>query len=151
MLPTAHVATALAVNRLAGFRAGNAPAILGALVPDMIDKTLSWVLRITPTARHIAHTPLSVGVLSLGASKLMGARWGRAFATAYTVHLLGDLWHGGRIPWLLPFKRYDWRAKPWHVDFSPDLLVLEALGAAAIVVLLRLPDPTDEGPATLSS
>lgn len=150
MLPTAHIATALAVNRMAGFRSGDAPAILGALVPDAIDKTLSWVLRVTPVARHIAHTPLAVGVLSLGASAVLGRPWARAFATAYIVHLLGDLWHGGKVPWLLPFKRYDWRAKPWHVDFTLDLILLEALGAAAIVLLLRLPPPADDAAATLS-
>ena len=145
MLPTAHLASALLVGRLARFGAGDSPAIAGALVPDVIDKTLCWVLGVTPVARHIAHTPLAVGVLTLGASAVMGRRWARAFGLAYAVHLVGDLWHDGHIPWLLPFKRYDLSGQRWHVDFTPDLIVLEALGAVVIALLLR--SPADRGPA----
>ena len=139
VLPTAHVASALLVGRLARFGVGDSPAIAGALVPDAIDKTLSWVLGVTPVARHIGHTPLAVGALTLGASAIMGGRWARAFGVAYAVHLVGDLWHDGHIPWLLPFKRYDQRGQRWHVEFTPDMLILEALGALIIALLLRSP------------
>jgi hypothetical protein len=139
MLPAAHVASALLATRLGRFGAGDGPALAGALVPDVIDKTLSWVLGVTPVARHIGHTPLAVGALSLAASRLMGGRWARAFGAAYAVHLMGDLSHDGHIPWLLPFKRYDKRAERWHMEVTPDLVILEALGALVIALLLRAP------------
>jgi hypothetical protein len=139
MLPTAHIASALLFNRLSRLDKGMGPAVLGSLVPDGIDKTLAWVLRLTPAARHIAHTPLAAILLSAGASTVLGRRWGTAFGAAYLVHLVGDLWHHGHVPWLMPFKRYDVRGEPWHVELSPPALMLEALGAAVIVLLARTP------------
>lgn len=139
MLPTAHIASALLCNRLLGLNAGVSTAVLGSLVPDAIDKTLAWVLRLTPSARHAGHTPLAAMLLSLGASAILGRRRGVSFGAAYLVHLVGDLWHGGHVPWLMPFKKYDAQSPRWRADLSPEALLLEAIGAAIIVVLARPP------------
>ena len=142
MLPTAHIASALLFNRVTGLDRGMSPAVLGALVPDAIDKTLAWVIQAVPAARHIAHTPLAAVLLSAGASAVLGRRWATAFGAAYLVHLVGDLWHRGHVPWLMPFKHYDVRGEPWHVELSTDALLLEAAGAATIALLAGRADDT---------
>lgn len=139
MLPTAHIASALLASRLLGLERARAAAILGALVPDMIDKTLAWVLGAVPTARHIGHTPLVAGALAAALRALSGRARASAFVIAYLAHLLGDLWDGGHIPWLMPLRRYDRQGDRWDVHLTPQLLLLEALGALVIVALSRAP------------
>ena len=139
MLPIAHIASALVVNRVAGLGSGMAPAVAGALLPDAIDKTLAWVLGIVPVARHVGHTPVAVAAFGLAGSALIGKRWGAAFASAYATHLVCDLWQHGHVPWLMPFKRYHVRGERWSVGFDRSTLLLEAIGLAAIVVLARQP------------
>lgn len=133
MLPTAHIASALLANRLAGLGDDAAPAVLGALVPDLIDKTLSWVLGVVPASRHIGHTPLAVAVASIGVAAFVGRRRAAAFGLAYLVHLLGDLWEHGHVPWLMPFKRYDQAGERWQVQVSAGSAALEVLGFAYLL------------------
>jgi hypothetical protein len=120
-------------NRFAGIDRSPAPSVAGALLPDVIDKTLSWVLGVAPSARYIGHTLVMAGALSAGAAGLFGRRPALAFCGAYVVHLLGDLWDEGHVPWFMPFRRYDHRGKRW--DISPSLadLALEGLGAAYLL------------------
>ena len=139
MLPIAHIASALVVNRVAGLSTGMAPAVAGALLPDAIDKTLAWVLGVVPAARHAGHTPLAVAAFGLAGSALIGKRWGAAFASAYATHLVGDLWQHGHVPWLMPFKRYHVRSERWSVGLDRSTLLLEAIGLAAIALLARQP------------
>ncbi len=139
MLPTAHVASALVFNRLTGLDRGWAPAVLGALAPDAIDKTLAWVFGVVPSGRHIGHTPFMAGLLALGTAVALDQSRGRAFGAAYLVHLVGDLWHLGHVPWLMPFRAYDKQSQRWRVDLSSEALLLETIGAAAIVLLSRRP------------
>ncbi len=140
MLPTGHIASALIINRLTGIDAGAAPAVLGALVPDAIDKTLAWVLNVVPAGRHIGHTPFAAAVLSAVAAMFFGRRKGLAFGAAYLSHLVGDRWDDGHVPWLMPLKRYDQEGERWSVKVGADLVALELIGAVIIVVLLRAPD-----------
>jgi hypothetical protein len=137
MYPIAHFASALLANRFAGIDRSPPPSLGGALVPDAIDKTLSWVLDLTPTARHIGHTPLMAAALSTLTGRLFGRKAGSAFALAYGVHLVGDLWDGGHVPWLMPFRRYPQRGKRWDFDISKADLALEALGAAYLLFVAR--------------
>jgi hypothetical protein len=137
MYPIAHFATALFANRLAGIDRSPPPSLGGALVPDAIDKTLSWVLGLTPTARHIGHTPLLGAALSTLTGRLFGREAGMAFGLAYFVHLLGDLWDGGHVPWLMPFKQYPQEGKRWDFDISKADMALELLGAAYLVYVAR--------------
>lgn len=139
MLPIGHIASTLLVSRLVRRDHELAPALLGALVPDAIDKTLAWVLQIVPSARHIGHTPLAAGALSTLAAALFGRRKATAFGVAYLVHLVGDRWGGGHVPWLMPFRKYDKRGAPWKVPLTLDLVLLELAGAGLIVLLLRTP------------
>ena len=142
MLPLAHIASALLANRLAAIDRGPGPSLAGALLPDAIDKSLAWVLGVTPSARYLGHTPLAAAALSAGAGRLFGRRAGLAFGLAYCVHLLGDLWDEGHIPWLLPFKRYEHQSGRWDVHLSAGDLALEALGAAYLYLTYR---PKDDG------
>lgn len=141
MLPLAHVASALLATRLVGAVAdiddGPAPAVLGALLPDAIDKSLAWVLRIAPAARYIGHTPIAVATAGIAGTKLLGGRWGGAFAVAYSTHLVGDLWQHGHIPWLMPFKHYDEEGEPWSVRLDIATVALEVIGAAIIAAYAR--------------
>ena len=134
MLLTGHIATALIVNRLAGVDEGAAPAVLGALVPDAIDKTLAWVLNVVPAGRHIGHTPFAAVVLSTVAAALFGRRKALAFGAAYLSHLVGDRWDDGHVPWLMPLKRYDEEGERWSVKVGPDLVLFELIGAVIIVL-----------------
>ena len=124
---------------MAGLDTGLAPAVAGALLPDVIDKTLAWVLGVVPAARHAGHTPVAVAVFGLTGSALIGKRWGAAFASAYATHLVGDLWQHGHVPWLMPFKRYHVYGERWSVGLDRSTLLLEAIGLAAIVLLARRP------------
>ena len=146
MYPIAHFASALFANRFAGIDRSPPPSLGGALVPDAIDKTLSWVLHLTPTARHIGHTPLMAGALSTLTGRLFGRQAGTAFALAYAVHLVGDLWDGGHVPWLMPFKRYPQEGKRWDFDISKADLALEAVGAAYLFFVARSALRADEPP-----
>ncbi len=141
MLPLAHIASALVANKLAGVMAdvddGPAPAVLGALLPDAIDKSLAWVFRVAPVARYAGHTLIAVAAAGIAGAALKDGRWGRALAVAYGVHLLGDLWQHGHVPWLMPFKRYEEESEPWAVRLDKATLVLEVVGAAVIAVYAR--------------
>ena len=144
MLPLGHIASALIVNRLARVDAGVAPAVLGALVPDAIDKTLAWVLHVVPTGRHIGHTLFAAAVFSAVGAALFGREKGLAFGVAYISHLVGDRWHDGHVPWLMPLKRYDrereaWRER-WSIKLGAEVVLLELIGAVIIALLLRAPD-----------
>jgi len=134
VLPLAHIASALVATRLAGVLAdvddGPAPAVLGALLPDAIDKSLAWVLDVAPAARYAGHTPIAVATAGVAGAALMGGRWGRSLAVAYGVHLLGDLWQHGHVPWLMPFKHYE-------EELDAATLALEAIGAAVIAAYAR--------------
>ncbi len=76
MLPTAHVASALLAQKLSGTAADGRTAVAGGLLPDLIDKTLAWVLRITPSGRHVGHTLLAAVLVSLGVAAIWGRRPG---------------------------------------------------------------------------
>jgi hypothetical protein len=63
----------------------------GAVLPDLIDKTLSWGLGVFPTGYAIGHSvfvAVPVGLLLLAA--YWSARTG-AFVAGYWSHLLGDI------------------------------------------------------------
>ncbi len=137
MLPIAHTASALLANRLTGLDRGLGPALAGALVPDAIDKGLSWVLGVTPSGRHVAHTPLAALTLSAAAWAVVGRKKAAAIATAYLSHLVCDLWDDGHVPWLMPFKRYEERGDRWEVNVTPGDVVLEGMGLAYLIVTLR--------------
>ncbi len=112
-----------------------AATVAGALLPDVIDKSLVWVLRITRSTHHVGHTPLAALVCSVLAAPVFGRRRAAVFGTSYLVHLAGDELHHGRVPWLMPLssgkrRRHEEHHSLWFVALeAPALLVLGAVYA----------------------
>ncbi len=104
MFPASHAASAVVVNRALLGEHLLVPSVIGALLPDAIDKTLAWVLKVTDSTHHIAHTPLAALGFTILARQCLGDRWSKAFGTAYFAHLVGDEVHHGRVPWFMPLS-----------------------------------------------
>ena len=102
MYPSTHLAASLLLNE--AYRGDRASAAAGAIVPDLIDKTLAWLLGVTPSGRYAAHSLAGAGVLTLATAWLAGPTRGASFGASYLCHLVGDLWEGGHVPWLMPFS-----------------------------------------------
>jgi membrane-bound metal-dependent hydrolase YbcI (DUF457 family) len=122
-------------------------SLAASMAPDLVDKPLRWLLRITPNDRIPAHTLLFwAGSTALVWALSGGERRGvlaRGWAVGYGAHLAGDHLNSylnpGRIYPLWPFKRYRLHRGPTGLhsslnDFSPASLLLE--GAAVAVALL---------------
>jgi hypothetical protein len=85
----------------------------GGLFPDVVDKSLCQVLRITPSGRMYAHTLLGLAVSTGVVSLIWGARTARAWALGYLGHLAGDgPW---KLPLFLPFKRYEFEGNELNI------------------------------------
>jgi hypothetical protein len=82
-----------------------APAIAGGVFPDVLDKTLCQVLRLTPSGRMFGHTLLALGVSTVVVGVMRGRRTGRSWAMGYLAHLMADA--SGFVPWLYPFVQHD--------------------------------------------
>ncbi|MFC5367599.1 metal-dependent hydrolase [Salinirubrum litoreum] len=87
------------LTRLAGdHRVGDAEAValgVGTVLPDLVDKPLSWSLGVTATGYGPAHS-LFVGAPLVAALAALAWRRGHgppgaAFAVGYASHLLGDV------------------------------------------------------------
>jgi membrane-bound metal-dependent hydrolase YbcI (DUF457 family) len=131
--PSAHLAASLLLNEV--YRGDRASAAAGAIVPDLIDKTLAWLLGVTPSGRHVAHSLAGAGVLTLATAWLAGPRRGASFGASYMCHLVGDLWEGGHVPWLTPFKKYEHSERRWDLGITWRAVLLEFAG---MVLLARL-------------
>lgn len=135
MYPAGHAASAALVNRALYGEHDPAATLAGALLPDVIDKSMAWVLRITRSSHHAGHTPVAALAFSLLAAPIIGRRRAAAFGTSYLVHLAGDELHHGRVPWLMPLsnrkrRRHDESHRRWFVVLeAPALAVLCALYA----------------------
>ncbi len=79
-----------------------AAAVAGNLLPDVMDKSAGWVLKLTPS-RWLAHGLPFFGVCCLLARRFLPGRVWRGFALGYGSHLVADHWAGGRLPLLAPF------------------------------------------------
>lgn len=110
MFPVAHSAVGAILGRRFEASDGStgraaAAGIAAALVPDLIDKPLAWVLHWTPTSHHIAHSLPG----ALAAAGVVHVAFGRtastAFGASYLAHLVTDEIHHGKVPWLMPFSR----------------------------------------------
>lgn len=133
MYPSAHLATSLLLNEV--YRGDRASAAAGAIVPDLIDKTLAWLLGVTPSGRHAAHSLAGAGVLTMATAWLAGPERGASFGASYLCHLVGDLWEGGHVPWLMPFRKYKHSERRWDLGITWRAVLLEFAG---MVLLARL-------------
>jgi hypothetical protein len=97
-----HIAASLLIADAAD--GDRTAAVAGNLLPDVTDKTLGWVLHLTP-ARWLAHGLPGFALVSLAAALFLDKRRWRGFVLGYAGHLVCDLWAGGRVPWLAPFQR----------------------------------------------
>jgi hypothetical protein len=113
-----------------------AATVAGNLLPDVVDKTGSWVLRAMPSGRWLAHGLPFYASVCLASRFFLEGRARRGFMLGYAGHLVCDLWGAGKVPWLAPFERphpsrpfeeYDWRVA----------LVPEVVGAVVIWWLSR--------------
>lgn len=131
MFPASHAASAAVVNRALFGEHYLVPTVAGALLPDAIDKSLAWILKVTHSTHHIAHTPLAAAAFAMLASRCLGPRWATAFGTSYFVHLVGDEIHHGRVPWFLPLSNR--RSRKSGESHSPLFLALELPSAAILL------------------
>jgi hypothetical protein len=133
------------------------PVIAAGLFPDVVDKLLCQVLRLTPSGRMYAHTLLSVGLSTAVVHKVCGRRTARAWALGYLGHLVADA--EGRVPWLYPFREYDFTGsepglfqivrkamlRPTEVGFEAALLVWAAYALSGRPSPSELPEVLEDG------
>ena len=98
-----HVAVSALLHRY--LELDLAPTMAGGLFPDVVDKTLCQVLRLTPSGRMFAHSLASLALSTGIVRALWGRRAGQGWAAGYLGHLLGDL--PTAVPWLYPFASYE--------------------------------------------
>lgn len=95
----AYLAFAL-VRRITGHdvdEAGVIPAlVLGAVFPDLVDKSLAWGLGVLPGSRTVAHSAFTAVVVAILAywvgARLDRASAGLAFAVGCVTHVIGDVY-----------------------------------------------------------
>ena len=132
MLFLGHIAVSLILADAT--KSDRRAAIAGNLLPDVIDKTGGWVLRLMPSGRWLAHgLPFFGATILLARRFLDGPRW-RGFALGYLGHLIGDLYGGASVPWLAPFAAPR-KAKRGKLISGADVWP-EVRGALAILALL---------------
>jgi hypothetical protein len=103
MLFLGHVATGVAIADATD--SDHAAAIAGTMLPDVIDKTGSWVFHVFPKGRYIAHGLPFFAAVSAAVFATQERRKARGFVLGYLGHLMCDLWGGGRVPWFAPFEK----------------------------------------------
>ena len=74
------------------------------LLPDVIDKTGSWVFHVFPKGRWLAHGLPFFAAVSALVFATQERRKARGFILGYLGHPRCDLWGGGRVPWFAPFE-----------------------------------------------
>ena len=134
MLFFGHIATSIAVADATD--SDRAAAVAGNLLPDVTDKTLGYVLKLTPS-RWLAHGLPGYLLVNLVAFAVMDRRRWRGFALGYAGHLVCDLWAGGEVPWRAPFQAHP-RRKGRKSRLTLLLYLLpEAIGLPLTLRLLR--------------
>jgi membrane-bound metal-dependent hydrolase YbcI (DUF457 family) len=134
MYPSAHLAASLLLNEAC--HGDRASAAAGALVPDLIDKTLAWVLGVTPSGRYASHSLAAAGALTLATAFVAGRRKGASLGASYLCHLACDLWGGGHVPWLMPFKSYRHSGRRWELGITRSAVLLELVGMLVLRTLV---------------
>ena len=137
MLFLGHIAASLLIADATESDRGD--AIAGNLVPDVTDKSLGWVFKVTPSRWLFHGLPVFALLAVTSRAILKGPRW-RGFVLGYAGHLVCDLWAGSTVPWWAP-----WGPKPpmkhpkktkarWALYLLP-----EVVGAPIVWARLRRP------------
>lgn len=102
MWPIGHAAGAYLIYAAWGHSRGEVPPdgsavlilVVASLLPDLVDKPLSWYLGVLPTGRSLTHSLLVVLPLCLAigvlAARYDRTEWGIAFGCGALSHLLFD-------------------------------------------------------------
>ena len=112
------------------------PVIAGALIPDLIDKTL-LLFGLIDTGRFIGHT-LFLGVLIALISyvifrkKLVSV----SLLFGYMFHLMEDATQF--VPWFYPFMSYNFSAYTFGPVFTPFNIASEIVGVAMFIYVIRM-------------
>jgi hypothetical protein len=108
--------------------------IAGGVFPDVMDKSLCQVLRITPSGRMYAHTLFGVAASTGIVSLIWGRQKARAWALGYLGHLAGDgPW---KLPLFLPFRQYEFERKALSVFQIVQLALSDKVRMGAEFALL---------------
>lgn len=154
MWPWDHVAVgyvlySLAV-RLGGRRPSHEVFVLAgaALLPDLVDKPLSWGLGLFPAGYSVAHSvfvAIPSGALALALSVRRGRpEFGLAFVVGYWSHLLGD------VAWaLLLGERFAVGRVLWPLVELPGYATQRGLVGRTLYYLGRLPETLAAADTTL--
>ncbi|RRJ30560.1 metal-dependent hydrolase [Halocatena pleomorpha] len=129
--------------------------LIGTQLPDLVDKTLSWVLELFPQGYSVAHSvfvavPFGVLVVACAVWRRR-TRYGLAFLLGYWSHIVGDLLFGLFSGNPYTFARVMWPVvtlPPYTTDLS-GLARVEAYiisflnffadeGVTAVLVLLAV-------------
>jgi membrane-bound metal-dependent hydrolase YbcI (DUF457 family) len=134
MLFLGHVATGMALADATDSE--REAAMLGAILPDLIDKP-ARILKLAHKSRWLAHGLPFMSLACAAVALTQPSRRSRGFLLGYASHLVCDLWAGGQVPWLAPFKRPRWKNKvpstPWSIFVY---LLPEFVGSLVIGALL---------------
>ena len=134
MLFFGHIAASLLIADASD--SDRTAAVAGNLLPDVTDKTLGWVLKLTPS-RWLAHGLPVYALANLAAFALLDRRRWRGFALGYMGHLICDLWAGSKVPWLAPFEQQVESRKKKGARFWVVYMIPELVGLPLMLRLLR--------------
>ncbi len=132
-----HLAIALAQHGLPPFRQQPGRTLFfllaASLFPDMVDKTIGYILHVMPNGRHYAHNVFSLAGVSLLVGLLWGWAAGYAWFMGYLGHLLAD--SDRLVPWFFPLKKYPF--KQGRLVFKFSEMMGETILLALVLILRR--------------
>jgi hypothetical protein len=133
MYPLGHIGTALFAAIL--FSGSAAFAVIGVLLPDIVDK-IFFTLGQLPCGRSLGHSLIFGPILAAATfAATRNAKLSLSILMGAYLHLVGDIEHF--IPWFYPFAEYDFDCGPVEARFDYNIIVLEAVGLALIVLSLK--------------
>jgi hypothetical protein len=81
--------------------------LLASLFPDMVDKSIGYLLHLMPNGRHYAHNLFALILSTLAVTLIWGRMVGLAWFVGYLGHLvIDDEGPKNKIPWFFPLKEY---------------------------------------------
>lgn len=137
MFPIGHIASATLLGSLSGRR----PSLLAAItsqIPDLLDKPVAWVLRLSDSSHLLAHSLLGWLLFRELAGTVLPPDQRAEVSDAYLSHLLADELHHGRVPWLYPFSAEKSREKDRSGRTFRTGMLLEVGAAAYLSVVMLL-------------
>ena len=107
--------------------------ITAALFPDVVDKSLGYLVRLMPNGRHYAHNLFGLVLISALVTLIWGRLAGYAWLVGHLGHLLADA--SSTVPWFFPLKRYP--IEEGGFELAPAQALRESLFLGLLLILLR--------------